>query len=326
MMTGFSGIRRRLHRAAFFLWLVLLLCTNPASAELLRDESEILRILLHGRVLLTPDVAKQFPQSESQLQIRRIGLELDGRRIRAAFRDKSRRVPPSRELRVRYLDAYYNELAAYAVATQLGLQMVPVTVLRKIGITETGLTASDSLREGSLQLWVENAVVEYDLRDRGRDYPGDPVTKNEQLSDIRVFDCIIGNTDRHAGNLLVDLNPRFPRDGVDDRSAPLLGKIWAIDHGKAFHKSARIGGCRLHQLARRPVSQVFMEGMRRWQLSAAREAMASAGLSARQIESLHLKVLTRRLEKIREKLEMRQRESGLSDGEFYSSGLWHRVR
>jgi hypothetical protein len=204
--------------------------------------------------------------------------------------------------------------------------MVPVTVLRQIGITETGLTASASLREGSLQLWIENAMVEYDLRAQAGAYPGDPVAKNEQLSDIRVFDCIIGNTDRHAGNLLVDLNPRFLIDEASDRSAPLPGKIWAIDHGRAFHNSARIGGCKLNQLARRPVSKLFMEGMRRWQLPAARSAIASAGLTEKQIESLHLEVLSRRLTKIREELEMRQRRSGLSDSEFYSSGLWHRVR
>ena len=317
-MQNPSIIRSATGQPAVLLLLIALLWTECPIAELLRDETQVLQLLKQGRIVLTPDVAKQLPASQSQLQIRRIGLELDGRRIMAAFRDKSQRVPASRELRVRYLDTYYNEVAAYVVAKLLNLDMVPVTVLREIGIAETGLKASTSQREGSLQLWVENAAVEYDFREKGRSYPGDPVMKNEQLSDIRVFDCIIGNTDRHAGNLLVDFNERFPANTSGNSAPPVVGKIWAIDHGKAFHRSSRISGCKLNELARRPV-------MREWQLSAARDAMASAGLSVRQIESLHLDVLTRRLEKIREELEMRQRQSGLSDSEFYSSGLWHRV-
>jgi hypothetical protein len=303
-------------------------CAAAAGSDVLRDRDLVMRLLRHGEVDLGSDVARELPRAHSELQIRRIGLRLDGHRIRAAFRDKSRLVPRSRSINVRYLDAWYNEVAAYVVARALGLDMVPPTVLRKIGISQSGLRPSTTMREGSLQLWIENAVVEYDLQDDRQRYPGDPAIKYRQLSEIHVFDCIIGNVDRHAGNILIDLNPRYPDQAIDPGAEPLLGKLWAIDHGRAFHRSARIDveSCKLKGLANRPLSRDFMEGMRDWSGERVARALEDAGMSGKQIDSLHLQALERRLKNVRARLEDLRRESGLSDAAFYSSGIWHRVR
>ena len=51
-------------------------------------------------------------------------------------------------------------VAAYVVARALNLNLVPPTILRSIGISTTGLKPSGKMREGSLQLWVEDAAVE----------------------------------------------------------------------------------------------------------------------------------------------------------------------
>ena len=305
----------------------LLLCSAALGRESLRDRELIMLLLQTGTVDLSPGVARELPQEQSQLRIRRIGLWLGEHRIRAAFRDKSRRVPASRKVNVRYLDTYYNEVAAYLVARELGLDFVPPTVLREIGIGERSLEHSTTLRQGSLQLWIENAVVEYDMGGDVPRYPGDLALKYEQLSEIHVFDCIIGNVDRHAGNMLIDLNARYPIETRGAAAPPLFGKLWAIDHSKAFHRGARVSSesCKLRGLASRPVSLIFLQGMREWDIERATRALRQAGLSDKQIDSLHLEVLGRRLNKVLSRVEQMRSDSGLDEAEFFSSGIWHRV-
>jgi hypothetical protein len=305
----------------------LLAVPVAAGDELLRDREMVMQLLRHGTVDLSPGVAREFPAELSVRRIRRIGLEYGGRRIRAAFRDKSVLMPATRKLNVRYRDAYYNEVAAYVVARALGLDMVPPTVLREIGIQAQGLKPSAKPRQGSLQLWIENAVVEYELGRNGQAYPGDLAMKYEQLSEILVFDCIIGNVDRHAGNILIDLNPRYAIETRDAAAPPLLGKLWAIDHSKAFHKGAgvRSESCKLGSLASRPVSMIFMQGMREWDMAQVAGALRQERLSDKQIDSLHLDVLAKRLDKVLNRLEQMRSGSGRDDAEFFSSGIWHRV-
>lgn len=301
------------------------LAVPAASGQLIRDEKLILDLLSGGTIDLSNDVAMVMPEKVSQRKIRRIGLESNSFRIRAAFRDKQLPVAASNKLRVKYLDTYYNELAAYIISKQLGLNIVPATVLRSIGISRTGLKPRDELREGTLQLWIENSHVEYELGKNGIKYPGDPAMRNQQLKEIRIFDCVIGNVDRHAGNLLIDFNTRY-KDPAGDRT-PFLGKIWAIDHSKAFHRSARLGDqhCDLTELTVQPVSLAFIHGIRSWKLVDAEEALRAAGLSEQQLSLLHLDVLERRLSKVHEHLEAQQVSSKLGDDNFYSSGIWHEV-
>jgi hypothetical protein len=56
------------------------------------------------------------------------------------------------------------------------------------------------------------------------------------------------------------------------------------------------------------------------------DALEAGGLSKQQVTRLHLDLLERRLQRVREHLEAAQLESGMSDAEFYSSGIWHRAR
>ncbi len=330
-----TGVRdqatRRCHRWATGLSLAAaIFCALPWSAilaaELLRDEALILQLLQHGELDLNPPVARELPAKESQLRIRRVGLSGEGHSIRAAFRDKTRRVPASRDFGMRYRDAWYHEVAAYVVARELGLNIIPPTVMRPLHIATTGLRESQRARPGALQLWVENTVVEYDLKKGDVTYPGDPVLKNQQMSEILAFDCIIGNLDRHAGNILIDLNPRYPDSG--SRTPPLLGKLWAIDHSKAFHRDTRIdrAGCRLERLDSRPVSLTFMQGLRAWRRDSVTTALREARLTDRQLRSLHLDVLGERLGKLLKHLEELQAASGLKEDAFFSDGVWHRVR
>jgi len=91
------------------------------------------------------------------------------------------------------------EVAAYRLATTMGFDFIPVTLLR-----------DGPLGEGSVQLFVDVDEEQHyfslfevrpELHDRFRE--------------IAAFDIVANNTDRKSGHVLVD---------ADDR-------VWAIDHG-----------------------------------------------------------------------------------------------
>lgn len=91
-----------------------------------------------------------------------------------------------------YWESYKSEIAAYEVDKLLGLEMVPVTVERRI---EGNLV--------SVQLWVEDCKWLKQRKEAGQS-PPDAGRWNRQVHRQRVFDNLIGNIDRNEGNLLVD--------------------------------------------------------------------------------------------------------------------------
>lgn len=110
---------------------------------------------------------------------------------------KWRYVPPHTQFK--------REKAAYLVDDQLGFGMMP----------ETKIVELDG-KIGSLQKWVET----------GRNIEDDPDMFVEQLNDDETWkaaieDALIGNIDRHSGNILIE----------DSR-------IWLIDHGFSFPSRA----------------------------------------------------------------------------------------
>ena len=102
-----------------------------------------------------------------------------------------------------FFESYKSEIAAYELDRILGLDMVPVTVERRIRD-----------HEASVQLWVEGRV----LSEIGRQAPPRPAEWARQVRRQRLFDALIANIDRTAENMLVD----------EDWSMTL------IDHSRAF--------------------------------------------------------------------------------------------
>jgi hypothetical protein len=103
-----------------------------------------------------------------------------------------------------FWDSYKSEIAAYELDRLLGLDMVPVTVERRVG--------SDL---ASVQLWVENCRQ---LKGVDQSTCPRPEEWAKQVCRQRVFDDLIGNIDRNAGNLLID--PEW--------------NLILIDHSRAF--------------------------------------------------------------------------------------------
>ena len=106
-----------------------------------------------------------------------------------------------------FVDTYKNEIAAYELDKLLELDMVPPTVVRKIG-----------RHRGSLQLWIEDCITEAE-RFKRKIVPPDPAAWSRQVQKIRLFRQLIHDSDyKNASNVLAD--PDF--------------KIWSIDHSRAF--------------------------------------------------------------------------------------------
>jgi hypothetical protein len=101
-----------------------------------------------------------------------------------------------------YFESYKSEIAAYELDKVLGLNMVPVVVERTI--------KGDT---GAAVLWLEGVRSWESVLPLPK-----PASWNQQLARMKMFDDLIGNSDRNKGNLLVD----------DD------WHLFLIDHSRAF--------------------------------------------------------------------------------------------
>ena len=134
-------------------------------------------------------------------------LERRGGRARAIFKTVEREVDATTA------DRYQHEVAAFALDRILGLEMVPLTVVRSIDGSE-----------GSLQSWVEGAVD----REAAEAYAlglYETEATRCQLARAAVFDALIGNADRQPDDVLLM---------VDDQ------KLYLIDHSQAFSTSTEM--------------------------------------------------------------------------------------
>ena len=107
-------------------------------------------------------------------------------------------------------DHYLANLAAYQLDRHLGMGLVPVTIEREI-----------DGQVGALKWWIEGSMTEGEREERGIE-PPDPEDWSRQEDLMEIFDALIGNTDRHANNIVID----------EDWDA------WLIDHTRAFSPDA----------------------------------------------------------------------------------------
>lgn len=115
-------------------------------------------------------------------------------------------------LEVNFRDSYKFNVAAYRLDKLLGLNMVPVSVERKVGS-----------KMASVTWWVDDVLMEEkDRYLKGID-PPDSDAWNRQMYQARAFSQLVANTDPNLGNFLITKQ----------------WKLWAIDFTRAFrsHKN-----------------------------------------------------------------------------------------
>lgn len=140
---------------------------------------------------------------------RLVTLEQDGVQLRAIFKygDVGGRGANARRELYRHADSFRYDIAAYRLDKMLGLDMVPITVTRKIGH-----------KPGALQLWHEQTVNRLQAREEGLSLaPSCPLSR--QLELMYMFDYLVSNDDRNLTNMLQDKND---------------GNLMLIDHSRAF--------------------------------------------------------------------------------------------
>lgn len=93
-------------------------------------------------------------------------------------------------LRMGFWESYKSEIGAYVLDRMLGLGMVPVTVERRVGADLA-----------SVQLWVEGCRL---LKGVDQSSCPRPTLWARSACRQRVFDNLIANIDRNAGNILID--------------------------------------------------------------------------------------------------------------------------
>jgi hypothetical protein len=91
-----------------------------------------------------------------------------------------------------FVDSYRYNLAAYAIAVELGLDhMMPVHVERRHAGTS-----------GALSWWVDTLMDESD-RLKKKIQPPNPTDWNSQMYRMRVFSALVRDTDRNLTNVLI---------------------------------------------------------------------------------------------------------------------------
>ncbi len=176
--------------------------------------------------LRTAKIVKMRDIPTGITQPRKARLEKDGIAVNAVFRDINMEKDVARlatgGMEMFFRDSYIFENAAYELAMMLGLDTVPPVVRRTYNGTD-----------GSLQIWVENAMRETDRQQR-KIPPPDAIRWNRQVQVMRIFDQLIYNTDRNMGNILIDPDWR----------------LWMIDHTRAFRR---------HESLREPIGVALCE-------------------------------------------------------------------
>jgi hypothetical protein len=160
--------------------------------------------------LLTADVVQSAQGDDGRKdRVRTVTLEKDGRRLEAVFNtvDTSPGLQQGRWTRAAArAERYAHELAAYRLDRLIDLQMVPVTVERRIGE-----------QQGALRLLVDGSFSEEERQARELRFTGscDLATQYELMG---LFDALIYNREPALGRL------RYDR----------LWQLWLMDQSKAF--------------------------------------------------------------------------------------------
>ena len=113
-----------------------------------------------------------------------------------------------------FQDSYKADMAAYVLSRMLGMDMVPPAVTRQV-----------QSQDGIVQIWIEG-LTSYEswLKEEGNSGQPSSLYFQRQLKDMKTFDLLIRNIDRHSRNINWD----------DDWN------LWLIDHTRSLAKDGTL--------------------------------------------------------------------------------------
>ena len=182
----------------------------PSSAAAAEPPGRTSLDLEMEQFLLTAEVVQTEEIGQGLSKPKRLTLQQGGRILRACFKtvdEVGTGISYSIGFEADYADRFIYEVAAYRVDRLLGMNLVPVVVVREIdGVA------------GSLQLWIEDAV---DLKRLVQLGQGAKAMKQFEVESqwMQILDALIYNTDRNPTNILVLKNGKG---------------IYFIDHSRSF--------------------------------------------------------------------------------------------
>jgi hypothetical protein len=130
--------------------------------------------------------SEQLGQSEGVTLPYRLTLQEGGIKNDALWKNPSGRVGG-------FIEGWKYEIAAYKLDKYLGLNMVPPTAERRF---------KGNL--GSINFWVETWITGREKKEDQISVPGPKLVNWNRMTYLqRAFDNLIGNEDRHLGNILI---------------------------------------------------------------------------------------------------------------------------
>lgn len=126
---------------------------------------------------------------------------------------RSRFVARGARVELNFRDSYLYNVAAYRLAVLLGIDNVPMSVLRRV-----------DGRPAAVTWWVDDVAMTEGERIDQRAMGPDPARTSRQFYTQYVFDELIQNRDRNQGNTLWTTD----------------WKMWLIDHTRAFRQDVEL--------------------------------------------------------------------------------------
>ena len=197
---------------AWLVWSAPLLAAQEATAVArpALTPAQMEDFLLHAKIVSTKGVSKgvtntqQATLSDGQLthdaQIQTVDIS------KALFK------PDKGPAEMNFKDSYRYNIAAYRLARMLGLDNVPMSVERRVQGTPAAVT-----------WWIDDVAMDEGARRKKQTIAPDARTA-AWIHIQRVFDELIQNSDRNAGNTLWTTD----------------GKMWMIDHTRGFRYDKKL--------------------------------------------------------------------------------------
>jgi hypothetical protein len=176
--------------------------------------------LSSAKVLSQEDIPKGVTKPKKIL------LEKDGVRAHAKFgsvhTSGQREKLADGTVEMYFLDSFKADMATYELSRLLGLDNVPPAVVRNI-----------DGEDGIMQLWIENLTSYEDWIGEGNTGTPPSLYFRRQVRDMRVFDLLIRNIDRHQGNIMWD----------PDNNLWLIDQTRSLAGDKKLRNPDKFDGC-----------------------------------------------------------------------------------